>query len=86
MECRELFSFSHVEIVINFVFLADIPTHTGEKPYKVFKATAVTTEIVSFLPKFQCNICFKDFRQPCPYRKHMQTHTGDKEDLLNAPN
>lgn len=30
---------------------------------------------------FQCDVCFKEFRQPCPYKKHLQTHlklNGDR--------
>lgn len=58
--------------------LLDIPTHTGEKPYKV----SITKNIIdppTDIGLFQCNICSKDFRQPCPYKKHMQAHAEASE-------
>ncbi|CRL01742.1 CLUMA_CG014958, isoform A [Clunio marinus] len=54
-----------------------IKSHLNERNYKCKICDKVPIVIELLLRNLTwnvCNICFKDFRQPCPYRKHMQTH------------
>lgn len=68
-------------------FHLDIPTHTGAKPYKVidFEFIRIILNLFSLFLN-QCNICSKEFRQPCPYKKHLQTHAEQRSmDITNVP-
>lgn len=31
---------------------------------------------------YKCNICFQEFRQPCPYKKHMKAHAASTANQL----
>lgn len=81
MECRKcrlrrkLFARPYSPLI----FSSDIPTHTKEKPYKVSAEHALNRFVCQSQLVLQCNVCFKEFRQPCPYRKHLLTHENVKE-------